>query len=244
MGDMKGKVALVTGASRGIGAETACLLARRGADIIINYRDKAARAEEVALAIRAEGRQALTLRADITRQGDVQALFEQIRHHFGRLDLLILNASGGMEKDRPADYATQLNVTAQERLVDQALPLMPAGGRILYITSHLAHFYGRKPVPDAYLAVAASKHTGEQALRKRLCLLAERAVDLIVVSGDLIEGTITPKLMERMQPGLIEMRRQQAGSLPSIADFATAIVAAAVDPDLESGATLYIGSTD
>ncbi len=238
------KVALVTGASRGIGAATARLLAERGAHVVLNYRSKARRAEEVAETVQAAGRRALPVQADLTDPLATAAMFAAVQQHFGRLDLLILHASGGLERDKPADYALQLNLTAQTRAVDLALPLMPAGSRIVFVTSHLAHFYGRKPVYPAYEPVAAGKRAGEEALQARVPELAARGVSLIVVSGDLIEGTITPRLMERHAAGLIEARREQAGALPTVEEFASAIVDAAAQPALESGTTLFVGSTE
>lgn len=242
--DLSGKVALVTGASRGVGAAVAQLLAERGADIVINYRSKASRAEEIATNIRAKGRQALLVQADITSENEVSEMMQSIATHFAQLDLLVLNASGGLEKDKSADYAMDLNLTAQERLVDRALPLMPSGGRIVFVTSHLAHFYGQKLVYDLYEPIAASKYAGEQALRDRITQLQESGISLAVVSGDLIEGTITPKLMERSNRGLIDERRQQAGSLPSVEDFARAIADTCGDSNLSSGATVFVGSTE
>lgn len=158
--------------------------------------------------------------------------------------MLILNASGGLEKDKPADYAMRLNLTAQERLVTLAWPLMPPGGRIVFVTSHLAHFYGQKPVPSVYEPVAASKQAGEMALRARIPERSDKGISLVVVSGDMIEGTITPKLMERSNRGLIETRRQQAGALPTVEEFAQAIVQAAADKNLKSGEVIFVGSTD
>jgi hypothetical protein len=67
---------------------------------------------------------------------------------------------------------------------------------------------------------------------------------LAVVSGDVIEGTITPKLLERAQPGVLETRRAEAGVLPTVAEFAQAIVDAAAARDLPSGHTVFVGSTD
>jgi hypothetical protein len=67
---------------------------------------------------------------------------------------------------------------------------------------------------------------------------------LAVVSGDLIDGTITPKLLDRMRPGTISQRRDEAGWLPTTEDFAASIVLAAGRDDLDSGATVYVGSTD
>jgi NAD(P)-dependent dehydrogenase (short-subunit alcohol dehydrogenase family) len=242
--DLSGKVALVTGASRGVGAAVAQLLAKRGADVVINYRSKAARAEEIATNIRAMGCRAVLVQADITSEPEVREMMQSIATHFGQLDLLILNASGGLEKDKPSDYAMVLNLTAQERLVDLAVPHMPTGGRIVFVTSHLAHFYGQKPVYELYVPVAASKYAGEQALRDRIPKLMDSGISLVVVSGDLIEGTITPKLMERSKRGLIDQRCEQAGTLPSVEDFAAAIVDTSMDSSLSSGATLYVGSTE
>ena len=244
MADLDGKIALVTGASRGIGAEVARGLAARGADVVINYRSKGGRAEEVAAAVRALGRRTLLAQADLTDGAATRAMFDLISETWGRLDLLILNASGGLEKDRPAGYAMELNAAAQERTLDAALPLMRPGGRIVFVTSHLAHFHGQKPGYTPYDEVAASKRAGEDALRARVPELTAHGIRLIVVSGDVIEGTITPRLMEREQPGLIEARRAVAGVLPTVEGFARALVGAAVDPDLTSGATVFVGSVD
>jgi 3-oxoacyl-[acyl-carrier protein] reductase len=139
--DLTGKVALITGASRGIGAAVAQLLAAEGAEVVINYRSKGSRAEEVAANIVAAGGKAILAQSDITSESDVSKMFESIAAQCGRLDLLVLNASGGLEKDKSTDYAMDLNLTAQVRLVDLALPLMNQGGRIVFVTSHLAHFY-------------------------------------------------------------------------------------------------------
>jgi NAD(P)-dependent dehydrogenase (short-subunit alcohol dehydrogenase family) len=198
----------------------------------------------MATSIRAMGRCAVLIRADITNEREVGEMMQSIATHFDRLDLLVLNASGGLEKDKSADYAMDLNLTAQERLVDLALPWMQTGGRIVFVTSHLAHFYGRKPVYELYEPVAASKYAGEQALRGRIAQLMDSEISLVVVSGDLIEGTITPKLMERSNPGLIHERREQAGSLPSVEDFASAIADTCVDSSISSGTNVFMGSTE
>jgi NAD(P)-dependent dehydrogenase (short-subunit alcohol dehydrogenase family) len=238
-----GKTALVTGASRGIGASVARQLAQLGADIAINYRSKGPRAQEVATAIQTLGRRSLLLRADITSASDIASTFDQIRTAWAHLDILILNASGGLEKDKPADYAMKLNLDAQVNLVHAALPLMPSGGRIVFVTSHLAHFSATKPVYEGYEPVAQSKRAGEDAIRAMIPVLAERGIRLAVVSGDLIEGTITPRLLQRQNPGLIEDRRQEAGSLPNVEEFAAAIVDAA-SAEHPSGHTIYVGSTE
>ncbi|RYX80330.1 SDR family NAD(P)-dependent oxidoreductase [bacterium] len=243
MQELKGKVVLVTGASRGIGASVALQVSEKGADVIINYRSKGPRAEEVAATVRANGQRAFLAQADITDEVEVVTMMA-VAASAGKIDVLVLNASGGLEKDKPADYAMNLNLTAQARVVDLALPLMPEGSRIVFVTSHLAHFFGEKPVPALYEPVAASKKAGEQALRDRMPELTEKGISLVVVSGDMIEGTITPKLMERANRGSIEARRQQAGSLPTVEEFAQAIVTAASDTSLESGHVIFVGQID
>lgn len=215
-------------------------MAERGADVVINFRSKGPRAQEVAASVEALGRRAILAQADITDEAEVQKMMREV----GVLDLLILNASGGLEKNKSEDYAMQLNVTSQERLVELALPQMRSGGRIVFVTSHLAHFHGEKPVHPIYEPVAASKKAGEMALRARVPEMASRGISLVIVSGDMIEGTITPKLMERAKRGTIQSRREQAGSLPTVEEFARAIVDAAMDERLESGVTVFVGSVE
>lgn len=221
-------VALVTGASRGIGAATALGLARNGVDVVVNYREKQARADRVVERIRLAGGRAASLRADLTDPAAVESMLAAMMTQFGRLDLLVLNASGGLEANVPADYAMQLNCVAQVRLADLAVERMTAGGRIVFVTSHEAHFYGSGDTLADYAPVAASKRAGEDALLERAANYANRGVSLVVVSGDLIDGTITAKLLDRAHPGLIEGRRQEAGYLPTVDTFTAEIIRAAL----------------
>ena len=242
--DLAGKKILVTGGSRGVGAEVARIAAGRGADIAINYRDKERRAEQVADKVRGQGREAIIIQADITDDSSVSAMYETFQRGFGNLDILVLNASGGLEKDVDDDYAMRLNRDSQVSLVRGALPLMSPGGVIVFVTSHLAHYHGEKEVMPEYEPVAASKKAGEVALRAMLPELEKAGIRLAVVSGDLIDGTITPKLLDRMRPGIISQRRGEAGWLPTTEDFAASIVLAAGRDDLAPGATVYVGNTE
>jgi 3-oxoacyl-[acyl-carrier protein] reductase len=239
-----GKTALVTGASRGIGAEVARVLAGRGADVAINFRSKGSRAAVIADEVRARERRAMLVQADLTDASGVALMMQSIGMEFGRLDILVLNASGGLEKDRPASYAMDLNLTAQVQTLNAALPLMPAGGCIVFVTSHWAHFYGQRSVYPAYENIAASKKAGENALRERLPELSARGLRLAIVSGDMIDGTITPKLLERSQPGLMAARRDEIGALPTVHEFAVAIVDAAANSAEPSGRVHFVGPTD
>jgi len=239
-----GRTALVTGASRGIGAAVALMMAEQGADVVVNFRSKGTRAEEIAAKVQGLGRRAQLAQADLTDQGSVEGMARAIERTFGRLNELVLNASGGLEKGKPASYAMELNLTAQVRTLEAVLPLMQSGGCVVFVTSHLAHFYGRRPVYAAYEDIAASKRAGEDALLSRMPQFEARGLRLAIVSGDMIEGTITPKLLERTQRGLIESRRAQAGVLPTVQEFAAAIVDAAADASRPSGHVSFVGPTD
>ena len=240
------KVALVTGGSRGIGAATTLALARRGYDILINYRNKVARAEEIISQAAQYGVQARAVNGDITKQADLDQLFATLQAWRNLLDALVLNASGGLERDILAvdpDYPMRINRDAQIALIDGALPFMRDGSVIVFVTSHWAHLHGRVEQIPAYLPVAESKHAGEQALRARQQEFSQKGIRLVVVTGDLIEGTITPKLLERSAPGLAQHRRGTIGALPTAGDMGEAIAAAAADATLPSGHTIVIGGT-
>lgn len=189
---LSGNVSLVTGASRGIGAATAVKLALLGSDVVVNYRSKGTRAEQVCGEIVNLGRKAIAVQADLTNASETEAMMSTTEQVFGHLDILVLNASGGLEQGKAEDYAMILNRTAQLQTAKFATKLMPQGGRIVFVTSHWAHFYGEMPVIAGYERVAKSKHAGEQALRNYVSELNGSGISLVVVSGDVIEGTITP----------------------------------------------------
>ena len=239
-------VALITGGSRGIGAATALALAARGYDVALTYRNKAARAESVAGQIRALGSDALPIGGDMTDASDRATLLATLTAWRTRLDALILNASGGLEKvarGADPDYPMRINRDAQVALVEATLPLMPRGGVITLVTSHWAVLYGRVPQLPAYEEVARSKRAGEDALRARMPDFAARGLRLLIVTGDVIEGTVTPRLLERVTPGLAAARRQQTGDLPTVAEMADAIAATSADPSLESGHLVVVGGS-
>ncbi len=229
-GSLTGRTALVTGSSRGIGADTASYLAQAGANVVINYRNKAPRAEKLATQLRELGVEVLVVGADLTDPASVADMMAQVKDTFGTLDLLVLNASGGMESGMGEDYALVLNRDAQVNVLDAALPLLHDGSRVVFVTSHQAHFIRTTPTMPEYEPVALSKRAGEDALRERIPALTEEGIDFVVVSGDMIEGTITATLLERANPGAISERRESAGKLYNVAEFAAEVALAAVEP--------------
>lgn len=128
------------------------------------------------------------------------------------------------------DYALKLNRDAQVATLQGALELMPDGGRVVFVTSHQAHFIRTTPTMEEYRPVAESKRAGEDALLELIPTLDEQGVELVVVSGDMIEGTITATLLDRLNPGAIAQRREQAGKLYNVAEFAAEVAKAAVEP--------------
>ncbi|GAB3844455.1 SDR family oxidoreductase [Nesterenkonia populi] len=242
--DLAGKGAVITGSSRGIGAATAQLIAERGAGVVVNYRAKAPRAKKVVKGIEEAGGQAVAVQADITENDGAHALVDTAVERFGSLDLLILNASGGMEADRGEDYALKLNRDAQVSLVRTALQVMPAGSQIVFVTSHQAHFINQTATMDAYEPVARSKRAGEDALREMVPELDEKGIRLTVVSGDMIEGTITATLLDRAQPGAIEARRAAAGKLCTVEEFAAEIASIVNKDGLQQAHTELVGGAD
>lgn len=235
------RIVLVTGASRGIGAEVAQQLADPNTHVIVNYREKAKRADDVAAAIRAAGGQASTLGADISDEAEATAMMESIETRFGRLDALVLNASGGLEMGADPGYAMRLNRDAQRRLAQLAVPLMPVDGRIVFVTSHQAHFFPNKAVPKGYSAVAASKRAGETALYAMRAVFSRAGVRLTVVSGDMIDGTIIVRLLQRRDPDAVQARRVH-GTLPTVHEFSEAIVSAVTMPSPPG--IVYVGGAD
>jgi NAD(P)-dependent dehydrogenase (short-subunit alcohol dehydrogenase family) len=232
----------VTGSSRGIGADTARYLAQAGANVVINFRNKAPRAEKLATELRGLGVEVLVVGADLTDPESVQAMFSEVEQTFGSLDVLVLNASGGMESGMGEEYALQLNRDAQVSVLETALPLLGEGSRVVFVTSHQAHFIRTTPTMPEYVPVALSKRAGEDALRERIPTLEDRGIGFVVVSGDMIEGTITATLLERANPGAIASRRESAGKLYNVSEFAAEVARAAVDP-IPEGNTRLIGDT-
>ena len=113
---------------------------------------------------------------------------------------------------------------------------------MVFVTSHQAHFIKTVETMPEYVKVAESKRAGEDALRERIPVLDEKGVGFVVVSGDMIEGTITATLLERANPGAIAGRRESAGKLYNVQEFAHEVALAAVEPVPDDN-TRLVGDT-
>ena len=140
-----GKVALVTGGSRGIGAATVRLFAQAGGRVVFSYHRQRAAADDVARAARRHGVEVLAVRADLRRLGDARALVERTRRRFGRLDILVANAGIWNVEDIPIeklserdwDQMVATNLKSVYAVVRFSVPLMKrqGGGRIIALSS-------------------------------------------------------------------------------------------------------------
>lgn len=152
---LEGKVALITGGDSGIGRAVACLYAREGADVAINFlEEELSDAEETKRVIEGFGRRCLLLSGDLTREPTARQLVERTVKEFGQLDILVSNAAHQSHKDSVSDLTAselretyETNVFACIRLVQAALKYLKPGSAIV-VTSSETGFFGSKGLHD------------------------------------------------------------------------------------------------
>jgi 3-oxoacyl-[acyl-carrier protein] reductase len=166
---LAGKVAVVTGASKGIGAAIAKQLAADGASVVVNYASSQAGAEKAVGEITAQGGKAIAVQADVSKKADIDRLFAETKKAFGAIDILVNNA--GIYEFAPIEQITEehfhrqfnLNVLGLLLTTQEALKIFsPAGGSIINISS----LVGLKPFPGA--AVYSSTKAAVDAVTKSL----------------------------------------------------------------------------
>jgi len=166
---LAGKVAVVTGSSRNIGAAIAKRLATDGAHVVVNYVGNAAAAQEVVDTINKEGRgKAVAIKGDMSKIADGQRLIDDSIAAFGKLDILCLNA--GLMNNATLENLTEkafddhynINVKVPLFMVKAAAPYLKAGGRVFFFSSSTARFSGITP---NYLLYTSTKGAVEQMNR-------------------------------------------------------------------------------
>jgi len=187
-GALADKVALVTGASRGIGRAIAQKLASAGCDVAVNYYNSTEEAEALCAEIRAMGRRACALQASVGIPDSVDDMFAELRKHFERLDIVISNAASGVLK--PAlemtlkhwRWCLETNALALNLLAQRAVPLMPPGSRIIAMSSLGA----TRAMPD-YGFIGASKAALESLVRTLAQELGPRQIRVNAVSAGVVD---------------------------------------------------------
>jgi 3-oxoacyl-[acyl-carrier protein] reductase len=176
MGELEGRVALVTGSSRGIGAAIAALFASHGARVAVHGREEAA-VRSVASQIEEDGGRALAVTGDVTRFEQIEAVRAVIEERLGPVDILVANAGGNAVRPGPMEdidesgwrQVIDANLTATFLTVKAFLPGMKARGRGAIITMSSAA--ARRPTAQSPIAYAAAK-AGVDVLTKELALQA------------------------------------------------------------------------
>ncbi|MDH5522430.1 MAG: enoyl-[acyl-carrier-protein] reductase FabL [Desulfobulbaceae bacterium] len=221
MFDLKGKVGLVTGSSRGIGKAIAVRLAENGVDLVVNYVRHRQDAENTARLIEAKGGRCLVVKANVANDDDVAQMFDQVKAQYGRLDFLISNAASGVLKpamelsSRHWNWAMDINARALLTLAQQAMPLMPAGGRILAVSS-----MGAVRAVENYTAVGASKAALESLVRHLAVELGPKGIKVNTISAGAVDTEALKKFPNRSQILGGALERTPLGRLTTPEDVA------------------------
>ena len=221
---LSGKIALVTGGSRGIGRAISLELAKRGVHIVVNYARNYQDARATANDIRSFGVSCLLLRAHLGEPSKVRQMFQNVEKEFGQLDILVNNAASGVQ--RPAieletkhwDWTMDINTRAPWLCAKYAVPIMPNGGRIINITSLGSHL-----VLSNYTAVGVSK-AGLEALTRYLAVeLAPQDIAVNAVAGGIVDTDALKHFPNRAEMIRDSLKRTPAGRLVTADDIALAV---------------------
>jgi 3-oxoacyl-[acyl-carrier protein] reductase len=241
---LNGKVAVVTGASKGLGAEIARELAAEGAAVVVNYASSKGGADRVVRAITGQGGRAVAVQADLSQEGDVRRLFARAKEAFGRLDILVNNA--GVYEFAPLENVTadhfhrhfNLNVLGLLLATQEAVRLFgPEGGAVVNLSSVVAT--AAPPQTAVYSATKAAVDAITRSLAKEL---GPKKVRVNAVNPGLVEteGTHAQGIPDSDFRRQIEAQTP-LGRIGQPDDIAPAVVFLASDAaKWITGETLYI----
>ena len=181
--NLSGKIALVTGGSRGIGKSIALELGRRGATVIINYLKNHEAAKTTVEELKLQGIKTTRIKAHVGQEAAIDSLVSKIENEFGQLDILVNNAASGVMRPTTElsvkhwDWTMNINARGPWMLSVAASRLMPDGGRIINISSP-----GSTWVLPAYFAVGVSKAAIEAVTRYLAVELGPKGIAVNTVS--------------------------------------------------------------
>jgi 3-oxoacyl-[acyl-carrier protein] reductase len=183
MASLAGKVAIVTGASRGIGREIALRLSQEGASVVVNYARGADQAKDVVSAIEAAGGKALAVQADVSKTAEIRDLFDRTQETYSQVDILVNNA--GVTLSKPVAEVTEaefdnlfaINVKGTFFACQEAAKRMADGGRIVNFSSSTTAI-----MMPTYGVYVATKGAVEQLTRSLAKELGDRQITVNVIS--------------------------------------------------------------
>lgn len=226
MAKLNGKVAVVTGASKGIGAAIAKQLANDGAAVVVNYVSSKAGADAVVNAITSAGGKAVAVQGDVSKADDARALIDAAVNQFGRLDVLINNS--GIYEFAPIEELTEehyrrqfdVNVLGVLLATQAAVPHLAEGASVINISSAITHV--NTPGAAAYAGTKGAVNAISGVLANEL---APRGIRVNVVSPGFVvtEGTHTAGIIgSEMEAGIVaQTPLGRAGRPEDIADVVT-----------------------
>jgi 3-oxoacyl-[acyl-carrier protein] reductase len=240
---LNGKVAVVTGASKGIGAEVAKHLAAEGAAVVVNYASSKAGADKVVAEIHRTGGKAVAVQADVSNPDDIQRLFAETLRAFGRLDVLVNNAGvyefAPLEEITPEHYHRQFGLNVLGLILatkEAAKHFGPTGGSVVNISSVVS----KLALPGATV-YSATKAAVDSITRTLAAELGPKKVRVNAVNPGMVEteGNYTAKEGSDFRRAIEE--KTPLGRIGSVDDIAPAVAFfASDDSKWVTGETLFI----
>ena len=223
MTSLKGKVAIVTGSSRGIGRAIAEKLGRDGASVVVNYAGSQEKAAEVVRAIESAGAKAIAMQADMSKPEEVKHLFDETEKQFGQFHILVNNAGTFLMKpaiditQEEFDKVININVRGVFLALQEAARRMPDGGRIVNLASNVTV----QSLANASI-YAASKAAVEQFTRVLAKELGSRQITVNAVAPGATETDMIPDVAREIVPKMTPLGR--LGQPEDIADVVAFVV--------------------
>lgn len=245
MFSLKGKKALVTGGSRGIGKGIALALATQGADVVVNYRSNAEEAGKVVEKIKQMGCQAFSVQADVSQKDQVSKMFTEVKNKWKKLDILVNNAGivqfASFEQltEEQWDQVLAVNLKGQFLCSQEAVKLMGSGSKIINIASIASGGVG---IGFSQIAHYTASKGGVVALTENMALdLASYGINVNAIAPGVIETDMTEGMLadEKQKAGMMaRIPKRRVGKPKDIG--AAAAFLASDEADYITGTVLYV----
>jgi enoyl-[acyl-carrier protein] reductase III len=239
---LSGRVALVTGAARGIGRAVALKLASAGCDVVANYYNSHDEAEAVCAEVRGMGRRAVAVKASVGLPESVDELFVELKKHFDRVDIVVSNAASGVLRPtmemtlKHWRWCMETNAFALNLLAQRAVPMMPSGGRIVAMSS-----LGALRAMPHYGFIGASKAALESLVRSLAQELGPRGIRVNAVSAGVVDTDALQHFPNREELLASFAHRTPAGPILTPQDVAGAVFLLCLpEAGMINGHTLFV----